>query len=179
MPLTSSEKAKRARNRMLDKAREMSTGTYITKFVAVDFQRMIRAEAAAEPDGYTLAVVEGHVQHVLRRRGECICITCGQRQYWNSGLGGMHTGHFLPSRRNSILFEEGNVAPQCSKCNRYRSGAPQEFRQWMLAVRGELVVERLEQLKRTVVQFSREELVDKRIEFAARLRAAVERMKQK
>ncbi len=88
----------------------------------------------------------------------------------------MHTGHFLASRRNSIVFEEDNVAPQCSKCNRYRSGAPQEFRQWMLAVRGEETVERLERLKTTSRQFSLDELVDMRIAFQARLRDAEARM---
>ena len=42
----------------------------------------------------------------------------------------------------------------------------------MLAVRGEGVVKRLEALKRTSVTCSREELVDLRIGFAARLKAA-------
>ena len=88
----------------------------------------------------------------------------------------MHTGHFLGSRCNSIVYEEANVAPQCSKCNVYRSGAPQEFRTWMLAVRGAEVVERLERLKPQSRQFSREELVDMRIAFQARLKAAMEKM---
>src|SRR5678815_696331 len=87
-----------------------------------------------------------------------------------------HTGHFLASRVNSILFEEDNVAPQCSSCNFYRSGEQQLFRKWMLEVRPE-AVERLERLKTQSKQFTRDELVDMRIGYAARLKAAEERMK--
>jgi hypothetical protein len=175
--LTPEEKAARARQRMLDKAREYSTGTYIRRFVAPLFQRMIRAEAAAYPAASVPVVVDDGLRAFYRRLGECVCITCGKAAPWSSGLGGMHTGHFLASRRNSILFEEANVAPQCSRCNRYENGAPQRFRQWMLAVRGADIVERLERLKATTRQFTREELVDMRIEYAARLKAAEERMR--
>ena len=83
----------------------------------------------------------------------------------------------LASRRNSILYVEDNVAPQCSRCNVYRAGAANEFRKWMLEVRGAEVVERLEQLKTDVVQFTREQLVDMRLEFAARLKKAEEVMR--
>ncbi len=178
MPLTDQEKVTNARQRMVDKAREYTTGTYINKFVAKPFQRCIRAEAGALPVGMTHAVVDGELIQVFRRVGECVCVTCGKVGPWSSGLGGMHTGHFLASRRNSILFEEANVAPQCSRCNRYQSGAPQQFRTWMLAVRGEEIVKRLERLKHTDRHFDREELVDMRIEYQARLKAAEERMRQ-
>jgi hypothetical protein len=47
----------------------------------------------------------------------------------------------------------------------------------MLAVRGADIVERLERLKATTRQFTRDELVDMRIEYAARLKAAEERMR--
>ena len=101
------------------------------------------------------------------------CITCGAAHGWDSGLVGIHASHFLGSRCNSILYEEDNIAPGCSHCNVYRSGAPQEFRKWMLAVRGLEVVERLERLKATSRQFTRDELVDLRIGFKKRLDAAI------
>jgi hypothetical protein len=88
----------------------------------------------------------------------------------------MHTGHFAASRRNSILLLEENCAPQCSHDNFYRSGAPAEFRMWMLAVRGIEVIERIEALKRTSVSFTLEELVDRRIAYKARLDAAIAKM---
>lgn len=99
-------------------------------------------------------------------------MTCGKVQAWNGGIGGMHTGHFLGSRCFSILFEEDNVAPQCSSCNRYHSGMPDQFRLWMEHVRGVEVIERLERLKATTRRFTRDELVDMRIEFKQRMKKA-------
>ena len=176
MALTPEEKAERARQRMIDKAKEFQIGTYVNRFVAPEFQQMIRAEYASRPGRGMLAIVDGKPQRVSRRLGYCVCVTCGKVAPWKSGLGGMHCGHFLASRCFSILFEEDNVAPQCSGCNRYHSGRPQEFRLWMEHVRGLEVVERLQQLKATSRHFTREELVDMRIEYKRRLSEAVERM---
>lgn len=177
--LSPDEKAARERERMLEKAREYSAGTYCRKFVAPLFQKMIRASFATQSEGYgySPAVVNGDIEFVFHYFGYCVCVTCGKVDKWDSGIKGMHTGHFLASRRNSILLVEENCAPQCSSCNFYRSGAPSEFRIWMLAVRGIETIERLEALKRTSVSFTRNELVDMRIEYSRRLKAAVERMK--
>lgn len=175
--LTDDEKAQRKRQRKIDKAQEYQIGKYVTKFVAPVFQRMIRAEAGAQPLGLVTAIIEGHAKQFGRRVGECVCVTCGVTGAWSGGLGGMHTGHFLAGRRHAILFDEENVAPQCSRCNRYLDGAPQEFRRWMLEVRGMETVVRLTQLKATIRKFTREELVDMRIEYEARLKSAIERMK--
>lgn len=174
--LSPDEKSARERERMIETAKQYSTGTYCRKFVSVIFQRMIRAESGADPRQYVTAVVDGKIQQVARRVGQCVCVTCGKVDSWDSGIKGLHTGHFAASRRNSILLEEDNVAPQCSSCNFYRSGAPAEFRLWMLAVRGIEVIERLERLKRTSVSFGREQLVDIRISYKSRLDAAIAKM---
>jgi len=176
MPLTPEQKAERARQRFLEKAKALQPSTYSRKFVAPLFQKMIRAEAGADQRMYVTAIVDGQVCQVRRNIGQCVCITCGKVKKWDSGIKGMHTGHFLASRCNSILFEEDNVAPQCSSCNYYLNGAPQQFRKWMLAVRGGAVVSCLELLKNNSVSFSREQLVDMRIAYAARLKTAKERM---
>jgi hypothetical protein len=161
---------------MIEVARQYSTGTYIRKYVAPVFQQMIRAEAGAMPEGVTVVIASGDISQSFRRLGECACVTCGTLKPWDSGIRGMHTGHFLASRVNSILFEEDNVAPQCSYCNFYRSGEQQLFRKWMLEVRPE-AVERLERLKTQSKQFSRDELVDMRIGYKLRLDAAISSMK--
>jgi len=177
--LSEEEKADRARQRMLEQARQYQTSTYMRKFVAPLFQQMIRAEFGAEPLGVAPAMMPpiDAISWVPREVGQCVCVTCGTVKAWDSGIKGIHCGHFLASRRNSILLEEDNCAPQCSHCNYYRSGEQQLFRRWMLAVRGLEVVERLERLKNEVRSFGREELVDLRIGYAARLKAAEERMK--
>ena len=173
-------KARKAlRDRMITKAREYTIGTYVSRFVAPEFQRMIRAEAGANPNLRTTAVVDGGIDTaVFRRIGECVCVTCGTILPWSSGIGGMHTGHFLGSRCFSILLEEENVAPQCAGCNRYHSGRPQQFRMWMEHVRGAEAIERLQALKATTRRFTRDELVDMRIEFKRRLKEAERKMKK-
>ena len=176
MALSQEEKAERARQRMQEKAKQYTLGTYSRKYVAPVFQRMIRAEAGADLLSYPLAIINGEVSGVSRVLGDVVCITCGKTGPWSGGLSGMHTGHFLASRRNSILFEEDNVATQCSYCNRYQSGAPQRFRLWMEYTRGVETIERLERLKGTVRHFTREELVSLRIGYKARLDAAIARM---
>ncbi len=161
------------RETMLARAEQVGLGTYTNKFVAREFQRMIRAEAAAQPSGYTAAFCDVRVGEVYRRLGQCACVTCGTVGRWDGGAGGMNTGHFLASRCNSILFEETNVAPQCAACNCYRGGMPQQYRLWMEHVRGAEVIERLERLKSGQVRkFTRDELVDMRIEFKRRLKEA-------
>jgi hypothetical protein len=88
----------------------------------------------------------------------------------------LHAGHFLAGR-GSILFEEAGVKPQCAGCNRHHGGRPQEFRQYMELVCGLDVVEKLEAQKRQPLSRSRDELVDMRIEFNSRLKAAIAKMK--
>lgn len=180
MPISPDEKAERARTRMLEKAKAYQASTYCRKFVAPIFQKMIRAESAACPLPFALAIVEGELRDVARDLGQCVCVTCGKVAPWkgNSIGGGLiETGHFIASRRNSILFEELNTNPQCVICNRHRSGEQQLYRKWMIKVRGLETVERLERLKTQSVSFGLEELVDMRIHYAARLKAAEERMK--
>lgn len=154
------------------------TTKFLTGVVAPLFQKVIRAEYGAEEEGFALAVVGGELEMVFRRRGQCVCITCGKVDAWDSGIKGIHTGHFLASRRASILLEEANVAPQCSGCNFFRSGAPSEFRIWMERVRGLSEIERLQHLKTQSVSFSRDELVDMWFDFSERLKIAQERMKR-
>jgi hypothetical protein len=174
--LTAEEKAERARQRMIEKAYEKSTGTYSAECVAPVFQQMIRAEAAAQATSVTAAIVNGGLEHVLRMVGQCVCVTCGKVSPWTTQEGTMQTGHFVPGRTFSVLYREDNVAPQCSYCNNYLHGATDRFRLWMSAVRGDETIERLERLKATTRQYTREDLVDMKIGYKVRLEAAKERM---
>ena len=174
------EKAQRTRERMLQVASRSQVGTYTRSVVAPLFQKMIRAEVAASEVPAFPAIVQGELAIVTRQIGQCVCVTCGKvlpwkgNGPWKENL--LHTGHFLASRRNSILFEEENCWPQCSHCNYVQSGEQQLFRKWMLAVRGAEVVERLERLKNEMRTFDRETLVDMRIAYQKRLDAAILRM---
>lgn len=174
MTLAAKEKRHRRWQRLFDNSRQYTTGTYLRKFVAPLFQRMIRAECAAEPRPYGVAVVNGELTQVPRRIGQCVCVTCGRVDAWNGRQ--IQTGHYLASRRNSILLNEDNVAPQCAACNGPKSGAPESYTMWMVAIRGQHTVDRLRRLKQEVRQFTRHDLIDLRLHYDDRLKAAVEKM---
>jgi hypothetical protein len=160
---------------MLDIARQYSVGKYRNLFVAPIYQKMVRAEAGALPDGDTPAIMAGQVALVYRTMGQCACVTCGKVGPWKGdyiGGGEIETGHFEPSRANSIIFEESNAHPQCKHCNQHRGGNLSAYRIWMEHVYGKDEVDRLERLKNVVVQFNHEQLVDMRVAFQARLTLA-------
>jgi hypothetical protein len=173
--MTDAEKAERKRQRMIEKAYEKQIPTYISKFVAKVFQRMIRAEAAALPAGSMTAIIKGELRAVRRGVGQCVCVTCGKVAPWTTHEGTMQTGHFLHG--GGSRFTADNVFPQCVWCNEHRSGAADDYRLWMEEVRGKETIERLTRLWATPASFTREELVDMRIGYEARLKAAIERMK--
>lgn len=176
--MTPEEKEHRKRDRMIAKFQEYTLGTAKNK-VAADFQLMVRAKSAALPPGLSPAFKDGQIVLFYRRIGECVCVTCGTVGWWKgSSIGGgfIETGHFLSSRAASIIFEERNAHPQCKRCNRHLSGNQGAYTLWMSHVYGQEEIDRLERLKNKVRQFTREELVDLRIEFRARTKAAEERM---
>ena len=176
--LTPEEKASRARQRMIEKSREWTIGTHTCKVAAV-YQQMVRAEAAAMPEGMTSAVVGGQIAQVFRRIGQCVCVTCGKVGFWKGntiGGGTIETGHFVASRRASILFEPTNAHPQCKHCNRHLGGNQANYELWMQHTYGPSESDRLRRLKRESRQFTREELVDRKIDYQARLNAATDAM---
>jgi|GEM_PF-1819040 len=147
--------------------------------VAELFQRMIRAEAGAQDDKYVRVVRHGQIVAVMRSRGLVACVTCGQVTAWNAGIGKIHTGHFVPGRSGSILFDERNVSPQCWHCNIHRHGATAEYRQWMVDQWGETVIEELQQKRHEPCHLTRVDLVDKWLHYSERLKRALTKMKAK
>jgi hypothetical protein len=176
--LTAEEKAARKRQRMAETARKYTIGTYKGKVAAV-FQAMVRAEAAAKP-GPAIAVMEGKIRLVPRRVGQCVCVTCGKVGPWKGrtfGGGPIQTGHFPPGRSASILFEPHAAHPQCVHCNYTLGGNEANYQIWISHVYGPGEPARLKRLRHETRQFTRGELVDMKLEFQSRLKAAEERMK--
>ena len=177
MTLSTEEKARRKRDRMIETVIKRGRGKYVSAILAPLFQEMIRAEAAAKPDGRYPAVVDGKLATVFREIGQCVCVTCGKVKPWKGGYT-MEAGHFLAGRTASTLFAPTNSNPQCTSCNQHLSGNQVNYRIWMQHVYGTEEVERLQRLKATVRQFTRDELVDMRIEFQTRLDTAIKRMEE-
>jgi len=89
----------------------------------------------------------------------------------------MHAGHWIGRVHQSTLFEPDNLAPQCDGCNEHGHGKQQEYLMWLQKVRGLNVVDRLLRLKHQPKSFLLYDLVDMRIEFSRRLKAAELKMK--
>jgi hypothetical protein len=174
LKLSPEEKASRERERLIESAKADSLQTYRGK-VARIFQRLVRAEAAAAPAGFSRHYWEGGICESYRQVGECVCITCGAVKPWNHK--GMHAGHWIGRVHQSTLFEPDNLATQCGGCNEHRHGMQQEYLIWLQRVRGLNVVDRLLVLKHKPKSFTRDALVDMRIEFSKRLKVAVDKMK--
>ena len=85
-----------------------------------------------------------------------ICITCGKPFTYSK----LQCGHFVPSRRDSLIFEEHNAAAQCYMDNVRRQGAWVEFEMELLKRYGPDEVQRLKMLKFIDFKYSVEELRD-------------------
>jgi len=162
----------------IELCKSMGSTRYMHDHVAPSFQEMIRAEEAAKPPGPSPAIVKRDLLYVGRIPGEVVCVTCGLVGPWKGGKDRtqMQTGHFCSRKDRSVLFNEANVAVQCAACNQ-PPGSPNEFRQWMLAVRGPDVVEALECVARKSLTMIRDELVDMRVSFITRTKSAISSMK--
>ena len=139
---------------MADRLRkDLQIGTF-ANLVAKDLQKAIRMEAADD-------------------RGICRCVTCGKKGHYKR----MQGGHFVPGRRQSILFIEENIHVQCINCNNYLSGNVMEYERFMVQRYGEEKVEELRALKRQVVSHTREELADMRDGYKQRIKTQEQRLK--
>lgn len=69
-----------------------------------------------------------------------------------------HAGHFVPGRRNAVLFNEDVVRPQCPTCNLWEGGAYHRYTLRMLKEFGEKRVLELLALKHEVKKYTRSDL---------------------
>ncbi len=95
-------------------------------------------------------------QHTL------LCCSCG-KPYKAFGLGCAQAGHFVPGRKNSILFHEKCVHGQCYNCNITLKGNWPGYFKFMTEKYGEDVIWDLIALSYTIVKFTVEELEAKHI----------------
>lgn len=175
------DKQQKRFDRMLEKSKEFEPHRYLSKYVAPAFQKMVRAEAGAF-EGEVTAIHQGVITKIHSSLGDCVCVTCGKVGPWSTdnkaGRQGVDAGHFLASRRASIVLEESNCHPQCQFCNNFQHGMPEAYTRWMEAVYGSTEIDRLKYLLNQVSkQWTREELVELRIAYMDRTKAAIEKMK--
>ena len=88
--------------------------------------------------------------------GTTSCYTCRAPIYWKEA----HAGHFVPGRKNAVLFNEEVVRPQCVRCNLFLGGAYHAYTLRMVDELGREKVDELLALKNKVMKLTRADLED-------------------
>jgi len=71
---------------------------------------------------------------------ECACVTCGRRKPYAE----IDAGHFIPGRRNAVLFCDFGTNGQCRHCNRYLDGDYAKYKSVMVSRHGAERIENYE-----------------------------------
>lgn len=71
----------------------------------------------------------------------------------------MDGGHFISRTYSYHVLREENVHPQCKRCNRFFTGCHDDYRRYMVDMYGEEFVEWLTDTKRTIVKWTRDDLL--------------------
>lgn len=89
------------------------------------------------------------------------CISCEKIDHYKN----MDCGHYLPKSLGlSIYFEETNVAPQCTHCNRFRHGNQPKYALALIEKYGPDILGELDKKQRNLRQIKSweyEELIEK------------------
>lgn len=72
-----------------------------------------------------------------------ICVTCAKVQAWIRMQGGHYKSRGSGGHSGAYFLEE-NIHTQCTQCNRYDAGRPEEYRQYLVDRYGEDEVQRIE-----------------------------------
>ena len=107
------------------------------------------------------------------------CVTCNRSYPFTK----LQAGHWLPGRRNSVLFDERGVAAQCVGCNVWGRGQQAAFEEYMRREHGEEVMAEIREANKTGVRFTKGELEEMRREYQAKyagllVKAAKERARK-
>jgi hypothetical protein len=87
-------------------------------------------------------------------QGNANCVTCKRKYHWKL----LQAGHFVPGRRNSILYDERNCHAQCYGCNVGKHGDLLNYIDFMKERYGEEVIKELREKNRIDKQFTPDEL---------------------
>ena len=108
----------------------------------------------------------GIFSKVIRMRnadenGYVKCISCEKVDHYKN----LDCGHYLPKSLGlSIYFEETNVAPQCTHCNRFRHGHQPKYALALIEKYGPEILEELDKKQRNprqIKSWEYEELIEK------------------
>ena len=86
--------------------------------------------------------------------GKVSCFTCEYRGDPKK----MHAGHWIPRQHMAVRWESWNVHPQCYACNMHYGGRPQEYRERLVEIYGEVRTAEFAMRRHEIRQWTRDEL---------------------
>ncbi len=87
-------------------------------------------------------------------QGMVACCSCGKVKHYKE----MDCGHYHPRTDGlAMFFEEKNLAPQCSACNRFRHGNLARYAIYLIGKYGNGILEELEWKSRQRITISNTE----------------------
>ena len=98
----------------------------------------------------------------------CVCITCPKTKP-TLGFGCIQAGHFVPGRRNSILFDEECTHGQCYGCNCGQGGMWVEYEAAMVKMFGVDKVEEMKLRKHKIVKYTIEDYKEITLKYQQKL----------
>jgi len=88
-----------------------------------------------------------------------VCYTCDKQLEERSR--DTHAGHWIPRTSSPVKYDEDNVRPQCSRCNKFYQGRPVEFERRLRLDIGDEAVEELKRRSTEAWKWNREYLIEK------------------
>ena len=109
-----------------------------------------------------------YIKYSKFEQGYTNCISCGKPLTLNTH--DCQAGHYIPISVSSRLrFEEDNVWPQCSRCNKFMEGNSANYRDSLVDILGIDRVEEIESLRHDMKKYTRNELVDMIFDYKEKL----------
>jgi len=94
------------------------------------------------------------------------CITCGSIHHWKD----IDCGHFIPRAREAVRYDSMNCKPQCKRCNRFRGGEHDIFRQELIENYGKETIEQMEYKAKIGGAYDAYQLREMIIEYRAKVK---------
>lgn len=113
-------------------------------------------------------VFSSYIRIKHSKDGYCTCYTCGK----SVSLLLIDCGHFISRSHMATRWDQNNTRPQCTDCNRFRSGNLKKFEENLIKQLGLFHVELLKEKSKQITKFTRNELVDLYQEYTEKLKEA-------
>jgi hypothetical protein len=105
-------------------------------------------------------------------RGICKCFTCEYSGFWKRD--GIECGHFKSRQHLATRWMILNANPQCTRCNQMLDGNLEPYKEALLEVHGDNILDYLEEESNKITSLSVEDVRDIRLKIEARLKKVKE-----